>query len=43
MLYVLEEIFKSKKNENSASFNLRIQRALSWLKKAALTHEDYDL
>ena len=43
MLYVLEEIFKSKKNENSASFNLRIQRALSWLKKAALTQEDHDL
>lgn len=43
MVYVLEEIFKSKKNENSERFNLRIQRALSWLRKAAHTQDDLDL
>ena len=43
MLYVLEEVFKSKKNENSEHFNLRIQRALSWLKKAAYSQDDVDI
>lgn len=43
MVYVLEEIFKSKKNENSEQFNLRIQRALSWLRKAAYIQDDLDL
>lgn len=42
-MYVLEEVFKSKKNENSDHFNLRIQRSLSWLKKAAYLSEDLDL
>lgn len=43
MLYVLEEIFKSKKSQNSEYFNLRIQRSLSWLKKALLLDDDLDL
>lgn len=43
MIYVLEEIFKSKKNQNSDAFNLRVQRGLSWLKKAVLMENDLDL
>ena len=43
MIYVLEEIFKSSKNNNSERFNLRVQRSLSWLKKAVLMEHDKDL
>ena len=43
MIYVLEEIFKSSKNNNSERFNLRVQRSLSWLKKAVLMEQDKDL
>ncbi len=32
-MLVLEEVYKSKKAENSEQFNLRIHRGLSWLKK----------
>lgn len=42
-MFVLEEIYKSKKSENSDQFNLRIQRSLSWLKKATQLDEDIDL
>ncbi|MFH7765914.1 hypothetical protein [Acinetobacter sp. BSP-28] len=42
-MLVLEEIYRSKKNEHSMSFNLRIQRSLSWLKKALVFHDDLDL
>lgn len=42
-MFVLEEIYKSKKPENSDQFNLRIQRSLSWLKKATQLDEDIDL
>lgn len=42
-MLVLEEIFKSKKCEYTAAFNLRIQRALSWLKKAGQLDSDLDL
>lgn len=34
---VLEEVYKSKKIENSEQFNLRIHRGLSWLKKSDST------
>ncbi|WP_374664787.1 hypothetical protein [Acinetobacter sp.] len=40
---LLEEIFKNKKAGNSAGFNLRIQRGLSWLKKANDLNDDPDL
>lgn len=43
MIYVLEDIFKKTKSENSERFNLRMQRSLSWLKKAVLMDEDKDL
>ena len=43
MLYVLEEIFKTKKSQHSEYLNLRIQRSLSWLKKAMLLEDDLDL
>lgn len=42
-MFVLEEIYKSKKAENSDQFNLRIQRGLSWFKKAILLDDDLDL
>lgn len=34
MIYVLEELFKQDKALNTAIFNLRVQRALSWYKQA---------
>lgn len=40
---VLEEIYRSKKNEYSTPFNLRIQRSLSWFKKALVLHDDLDM
>lgn len=40
---VLEEVYKSKKIENSEQFNLRIHRGLSWLKKAIQLDDDLDL
>lgn len=43
MIYVLEEIFKSSKSQNSEQVNLRVQRGLSWLKKALLMEQDADL
>ena len=42
-MLLIEEIFKSKKNEYSDAFNLRIHRGLSWLKKANTLNEDADL
>ena len=42
-MFVLEEIYKSKRPENSDYFNLRIQRSLSWFKKATQLDEDIDL
>ncbi|KAF1019593.1 MAG: hypothetical protein GAK29_03865 [Acinetobacter bereziniae] len=42
-MLVLEEIFKSKKAENSEQFNLRLHRGLSWLKKALILDNDLDL
>jgi len=42
-MLVLEEIYKSKKSEHSTQFNLRIQRGLSWLKKAVLLDDELDL
>jgi len=42
-MLVLEEIYKSKKAENTEQFNLRIHRGLSWLKKAALLDDELDL
>lgn len=43
MLYVLEEIFKTKRAQNSEQLNLRVQRSLSWLKKAISMDDDLDL
>lgn len=42
-MLVLEEVYKSKKAENSEQFNLRIHRGLSWLKKAVILQSDLDL
>ncbi|MBJ8553015.1 HEPN domain-containing protein [Acinetobacter bereziniae] len=42
-MLVLEEVYKSKKAENSEQFNLRIHRGLSWLKKAVILESDLDL
>lgn len=42
-MYVLEEVFKSTKNQNSERFNLRVQRSLSWFKKAIMMDDDKDL
>ena len=42
-MLVLEEIYRSKKNEYSTPFNLRIQRSLSWFKKALALHDDLDM
>ncbi|AXY61142.1 HEPN domain-containing protein [Acinetobacter sp. WCHAc010052] len=42
-MLVLEEIFKDRKHENTDQFNLRIQRGLSWLKKAIDLDQDIDL
>lgn len=42
-MFVLEEIYKSKKTENSDQFNLSIQRSLSWLKKSMSLEEELDL
>ncbi|WP_296284544.1 HEPN domain-containing protein [uncultured Acinetobacter sp.] len=42
-MFVLEEIYKSKKAGNSDQFNLRIQRSLGWFKKATLLDDDLDL
>ncbi len=42
-MLVLEEMYRSKKNEHSTPFNLRIQRSLSWFKKALILHDDLDL
>lgn len=42
-MLVLEEIYRTKKNEFSAAFNLRMQRSLSWWKKAIVLHDDLDL
>jgi hypothetical protein len=37
---MLEEIYKSKKPQHSDYFNLRIQRGLSWFKKALELDEE---
>lgn len=42
-MLVLGEMYRSKKNEHSTPFNLRIQRSLSWFKKALILHDDLDL
>ncbi|OTG64738.1 HEPN domain-containing protein [Acinetobacter silvestris] len=42
-MFVLEEIFKSKKCENTDQFNLRIHRGLSWFKKSQQLDDDLEL
>ena len=42
-MLVLEEIYRTKKNEFSTAFNLRMQRSLSWWKKAIEFHNDIDM
>ena len=42
-MLLLEEIFKTKKIQQSDEFNLRIHRGLSWLKQAFLLDHDPDL
>ena len=42
-MLVLEEIYRTKKNEFSTAFNLRMQRSLSWWKKAIDFHGDIDM
>ncbi len=42
-MLVLEEIYRTKKNEFSKAFNLRMQRSLSWWKKAIDFHDDLDM
>ncbi|OTG83980.1 HEPN domain-containing protein [Acinetobacter sp. ANC 4648] len=42
-MFVLEEIFKSKKCENTDQFNLRIHRGLSWFKRAVQLDDDLDM
>ena len=42
-MLVLEEIYRTKKNEFSTAFNLRMQRSLSWWKKAIDFHDDIDM
>jgi hypothetical protein len=41
-MLLLEEIFKTKKIQQSDEFNLRIHRGLSWLKQALLLDHDPD-
>lgn len=41
-MFILEEVFKSKKAEHSDYFNLRIHRGLSWLKKSLELDSDLD-
>ncbi|WP_228146873.1 hypothetical protein [Acinetobacter sp. ANC 4470] len=40
---LLGKIFKSKKAQHSDTFNLRIHRGLSWLKKSTELDQDLDL
>ncbi len=42
-MLVLEEVFRSQKAQYSGHFNLRFQRALSWLKKSTDLEHDPDL
>ena len=42
-MYLLEEIFKKHKHLYSVNFNLRMQRGLSWLRKAKELDQDVDL
>lgn len=42
-MMILEEIFKDNKSQNSEGFNLRIQRGLSWFKKAIFIADDLEL
>lgn len=41
-MLLLEEIYKSDKAQNSAHFNLRIHRGLSWFKKALELEQDLE-
>lgn len=41
-MLVLEEIYKGQKSQYSQPFNLRFQRALSWLKKSTDLDADPD-
>lgn len=41
-MMLLEEIYKTTKAKRSECFNLRIQRSLSWLRKAVELPTDYD-
>ncbi|MHA5056658.1 hypothetical protein ACX2CK_07770 [Acinetobacter schindleri] len=41
-MMLLEEIYKTTKAQRSEYFNLRVQRSLSWLRKAVELHADYD-
>jgi len=42
-MLMLEEIFRTNRAANSEAFNLRIQRGISWLKKAYDLQDDFDL
>ena len=42
-MLLLEEIFKMNKVKHSDSFNLRIHRGISWLKKSSYLSNDLDL
>ena len=41
-MMLLEEIYKTTKAQRSEYFNLRIQRSLSWFRKAVELQADYD-
>ena len=41
-MMLLEEIYQTTKAQHSEYFNLRIQRSLSWLRKAVELQADYD-
>ncbi|WP_333825583.1 hypothetical protein [Acinetobacter schindleri] len=41
-MMLLEEIYKTTKAQRSEYFNLRVQRSLSWLRKAVELQADYD-
>ena len=42
-MLLIEEVFKSKKNEFSAPFNLRLHRGISWFKRSIDLGDDLDL
>lgn len=42
-MLLIEEVFKSKKNEFSDPFNLRVHRGISWFKRSITLADDLDL